>query len=106
MVIGAITVFSCATKFLNGRKRFFVVLLRRLRQRVAMLNACSAVSKKAWLSCAARLLFCKAFISKNQRNPCPVFGAGCENHYPGLPEAADGYVPNGRTGRRWTLGCN
>jgi transposase len=32
-----------------------------------MSNACSAVSKKASLSCAARLPSCKAFISNNQR---------------------------------------
>jgi len=45
---------------------FFVVRLRPSRPRAAMLNACSAASKKASLSCAVRLPSCKAFISNNR----------------------------------------
>jgi hypothetical protein len=55
-----------------------------------MSNACSAVSKKASLSCAARLPSCKAFISSNRLIDWPVSGPGCQDHYPGVPAAETG----------------
>lgn len=83
MVIGAHTVFSCATNFLNGRKCVFCGSFKTVKTARSYVKCMLCGKQKASLSCAARLPSCKAFISSSRLIDWPVIWAWMPRPLPG-----------------------
>jgi transposase len=83
MVIGAHTVFSCATNFLNGRKCVFCGSFKTVKTARSYVKCMLCGKQKASLSYAARLPSCKAFTSNNRLIDWRVIWAWMPRPLPG-----------------------
>ncbi len=105
MVIGAHTVFSCATNFLNGRKCVFCGSFKTVKT-VRSYVKCMLCGKQKSLSklCREIAILQGFYQQKPAYRLASDLGLDARTHYPGVSATTDGALSYGRTGRRQALG--